>query len=110
MLEINCHIIVKRNGLNFLSSAKIELLKEIKQNGSLSRAAKNLKISYQHVWNMIDEMNRVASEPLVLKQRGGINGGGAEVSKYGEQILSEFNQIEAQFQKLAKQVNVEINL
>jgi molybdate transport system regulatory protein len=42
----------------------------------LSGAAKKLKISYQHAWNLIDEMNHVAPEPLVTLQRGGTNGGG----------------------------------
>ena len=45
---------------------------------------KKMKISYQHVWTMIDEMNRIAPSPLVLKQRGGSNGGGTAISGYGE--------------------------
>jgi molybdate transport system regulatory protein len=110
MLEIDCHISVKKDGLNYLSTTKIKLLNEIKQNGSLNSAAKRLKLSYQNIWNMVDEMNKVAPEPLVNKQRGGANGGGAEITKYGEQILHEYNIIVAQFQNLVNQINVEINL
>jgi molybdate transport system regulatory protein len=43
-------------------------------------------------------------------QRGGVNGGGAEISVYGERILREYKQIEAQVKKLVNQINVEINL
>jgi len=109
MIEVDCQISVKRNGSCFLSPVKTELLQEIKQTGSLSGASKKLKISYQHAWTMIDEMNRSAPEPLVIKQRGGAHGGGAEISGYGEKILNEYRSIEAQVNKLIKQINVEIN-
>jgi molybdate transport system regulatory protein len=110
MIEVECHISIKKNGNCFLGAVKTELLKEIIQSGSLSGAAKKMKISYQHAWNMIDQMNRVAPEPLVNMQRGGANGGGAEISVYGERILREYRQIEAQVEKLVSQINVEINL
>jgi molybdate transport system regulatory protein len=110
MIEVECHISIKKGGKCFLGPAKTELLKEIIQCGSLSGAAKKLKISYQHAWNMIDEMNRIAPEPLVNMQRGGANGGGALISLYGERILREYKQIEAQVQKLVNQINVDINL
>jgi molybdate transport system regulatory protein len=110
MIEVECHISIKKNGQCFLGAAKTELLKEIILHGSLSGAAKKLKISYQHAWNMIDEMNRIAPEPLVIMQRGGANGGGAEISVYGENILREYRQIETQVKKMVSQINVEINL
>jgi molybdate transport system regulatory protein len=110
MIEVECHISIKKNGNCFLGAAKTALLKEIIVNGSLSGAAKKLRISYQHAWNMIDEMNRLAPEPMVYLQRGGANGGGAGISAYGERILREYAQIEAQVKKLVGQINVEINL
>src|SRR5660397_171198 len=56
MIEVECHISIRKDGSCFLSPVKTGLLHEIKQNGSLSGAAKKLKISYQHAWTMIDEM------------------------------------------------------
>jgi molybdate transport system regulatory protein len=110
MIDVDCHISINKDGVSFLDHYKTGLLNEISQNGSLNAAAKKLKISYQHAWTMIDEMNRIAPEPLVIKQRGGANGGGAEISAYGIRILHEFRQIEARVKKLVNQINVEINL
>lgn len=109
MIEIECHISVRKDGHCFLGPVKTELLQEIMQSGSLRGAAKKLKISYQHAWTMIEEMNRSAPEPMVIKQRGGANGGGAEISAYGQKILGEYRTIEAQLQKIVDQINVEIN-
>lgn len=110
MIELECHIIIKRNGISFLDAVKTELLEEIIKCGSLSSASKNLKISYQHAWNMIDLINKVASEPLVNLSRGGANGGGAIITLYGKKTLKEFKLIEAEINKRVDQINVEINL
>lgn len=110
MIEVECQISIKKDGTCFLGPIKTELLNEIRKSGSLSSAAKNMKISYQHVWTMIDEMNRIAPEPLVIKQRGGTHGGGTAVSGYGERLLRDYQMIQAQIKKMVDQINVEINL
>lgn len=110
MIEVECQISIKKDGKSFLGPQKTALLYEIKQSGSLSAAAKKMQISYQHAWTMIDEMNRIAPEPLVNKQRGGAHGGGAEISVYGEKILAEYKMIEIQVKKMVGQINVEINM
>ena len=110
MVKVDCYITIKKDGDCFLAPLRTELLHVIMQNGSLRSAAKKLKISYQHAWNLIDDMNRIAPELVVIKQRGGVNGGGAEISNYGIKILKEYKLIEAQVQKVINQINVEINL
>jgi molybdate transport system regulatory protein len=110
MIEVECHISIKKGGTCFLGPVKTELLYEIRKSGSLSRAAKNMKISYQRAWTMIDEMNRVAPEPLVNMQRGGLNGGGASISGYGDRILKDYLMIQSQIKKMVDQINIEINL
>jgi molybdate transport system regulatory protein len=108
--EVEFHIFIKRNGRQLLGPGKIFLLREIHRGGSLRTAAKELKMSYQHVWTIIDEMNQVAPYPVVIKQRGGAGGGGAVLTEYGKRILSEFQLIESEVQKFLKRLNTEINL
>lgn len=110
MIEVECHISIKKDGVYFLNPLKTQLLEEIRKSGSLSSAAKKMEISYQHVWTLIDEMNRIAPLPLVLKQRGGANGGGTAVSDYGERMIREYLIIQAEINKVVAQINVEINL
>lgn len=110
MIEVVANISIKQDGIIFLNPSKTALLIEIKKCGSLNAAAKNLNISYQHAWNLINEMNRTAPEPLVIKQRGGINGGGAAISEYGMKILEEYQLIGRAIQKTISQINVEIRL
>jgi molybdate transport system regulatory protein len=108
--EVGVHIFIKRNGQQFLAPGKIQLLREIHRSGSLRTAAKELQISYQHIWDVIDEINRLAPMPVVIKQRGGTNGGGAVLSEYGKRLLHEFQLIENEVQKFLTRLNTEINL
>jgi len=110
MVEIECLLNIKKDGQNYLNPAKIILLQKIARLGSLRSAAKEMEISYQHAWNMIDEMNRLAPEPLVIKQRGGTTGGGASVSSYGSKILNEYSIIKQQLDKTINQIKVEIGM
>lgn len=110
MIEVECHISITKDGVCFLNPVRTALLKAIRTTGSLNSAAKLQKISYQHAWAMINDMNTTAPEPLVAKQRGGAHGGGAAITAYGERILNEYDLILKQINKTVDQVNVEINL
>ncbi|MGD9949660.1 MAG: winged helix-turn-helix domain-containing protein [Desulfobulbus sp.] len=59
-----CVIIEMERGAN-LGYRKAVLLEEIRALGSLTKAAKVSKIDQQHARDLIQEMNRSFSEPLV---------------------------------------------
>jgi molybdate transport system regulatory protein len=110
MVEVQSHISIRKDGKLFLGPMQIALLREIMQCGSLRSAAMALQISYQNAWSTICRLNDVSPKPVVIKQRGGVNGGGAEVSEYGIHIIEEYEMIVAAVQKTINQINVEINL
>jgi molybdate transport system regulatory protein len=110
MIEVEAHIVIKRNGASFLCPQKVKLLFEVQKQGSLNAAAKALGISYQHAWNLVSELNRAGAEPLVAKQRGGPNGGGTALTAYGERLLNDYRSIGETVNNLIAPVNVELNL
>ncbi len=93
-----------------LAPGKIRLLRSIQQEGSLRIAAKGLGISYQNIWDAIDDMNRRAPAPVVIKQRGGVGGGGARLSDYGTRLLNDYRLIEDEVRRFLRRLNTEINL
>jgi molybdate transport system regulatory protein len=110
MIEVEAHIVIKRNGDAFLCPQKVKLLVEVQKQGSLSAAAKAIGISYQHAWNLVAELNRAGAEHLVAKQRGGSNGGGAVLTAYGERLLNDYRTISQTINQLIAPINVDINL
>ncbi len=77
-----------------LGKGRIELLERIKVTGSILGAAKAMKMSYRQAWQMAEEMNVRAKKPLVTKQLGGKNGGGAIVTEAGLKAIAKFHELE----------------
>ena len=105
MVRVELQILIRRNGRPFLGSAAVALLQEIERCGSLRVAARGMHCSYQHAWDVINDINQVASQPVVIKQRGGAGGGGATLSSYGKRILGEYKTIERVAQGFARKLN-----
>lgn len=78
------------------ASHQVELLKAIKHCGSISKAAKEVGISYKTAWDRIDAMNNMSPQPLVLRASGGAKGGGTQLTELGESIISGFESLLAE--------------
>ena len=74
-MEVEGRIWVKENGKNFIGHGKVELLERIHKSGSISKAAKEMRMSYKAAWDCIDAMNKLSQEPIVISALGGKNGG-----------------------------------
>lgn len=110
MTEVELHIHIKINDKLTITPEKIKLLRSIQQKGSLLTASKELGISYNKAWTILNAINLTASKPVAEKLRGGKGGGGATLTEYGNLILKEFESLEKIVGTFAHKLNVEINL
>ncbi|MFS0825598.1 TOBE domain-containing protein [Pseudomonas phoenicis] len=74
---------------------RIALLQHIAEQGSITRAAKAAGVSYKAAWDAIDELNNLASQPLVERSTGGRGGGGARLSSEGARVLGLYQRLQA---------------
>lgn len=81
---------------------KADLLAAIADTGSISGAARSMKMSYRRAWLLVDVMNRCFREPLVLSAAGGSHGGGAQLTATGAAVLAQFRQMEAAAEAAAR--------
>lgn len=82
-----------------IGPGKADVLQSIAEAGSLAEAGRRLGMSYQRVWSLVAAMNEDFVKPLVLKQRGGAAGGGAQLTPTGERVLSVYRAIESDAQR-----------
>lgn len=68
-----------------------EVLRAIRETGSVQRAAKATGFSYRHLWNLTAKWSRFFSGPLVQFRRGQ----GAKLTALGEKLLWAEERIEA---------------
>ena len=72
-----------------LGPGKVELLALLEETGSISEAARRMKMSYMKAWSLIQTM-----KPLVASTRGGRAGGGAKLTVGGHKALALYRQME----------------
>jgi molybdate transport system regulatory protein len=77
-----------------MGPGKAELLRYIAETGSLSEAARRMKMSYMKAWLLVQVMNRSYKKPLVQAERGGTRGGGARLTNYGRRVLDGYREME----------------
>ncbi|WP_281231677.1 winged helix-turn-helix domain-containing protein [Flavobacterium gelatinilyticum] len=86
----------------FLGIGKIWLLENIQKTGSITNAAKEMKMAYRQAWQMVEEMNQRAESPLVEKLLGGKGGGGAKLTEAGEKAIAIFYEVEKRIKEFAQ--------
>jgi len=81
----------------FIGWGRVNLLEQIREHGSITKAAKSLEMAYRHAWDLVDSMNRQSTTPFVEVTAGGKGGGGARVTKEGEKAIRLFRQFADDF-------------
>ena len=87
-IRVRCWIDI--DGVRFFGPGRAELLGLIDEEGSISRAAKRMGMSYKKAWAMVNEMNTQGTKPVVISQKGGDKGGGASLTENGRKIVSRY--------------------
>ena len=79
-----------------LGPGKAELLRHVRDTGSIATAARRMRMSYMRAWLLIQEMDACLQEPVVHTMRGGSSRGGAKLTPTGERLLGLFQRLETE--------------
>ncbi len=90
---------LERDGHAFLGGRRIALLRAIHTTGSISQAAKQIGMSYKAAWEAVDAINNLTTHPVVSRETGGRNGGGSQLTPYGENLLNLLERMERSYQE-----------
>jgi molybdate transport system regulatory protein len=77
-----------------LGPGKVRLMELIDETGSISAAGREMNMSYRRAWNLINELNGMFAEPVVEARPGGVNGGGASLTRAGADVVRRYRAIE----------------
>lgn len=83
---------VEKDGKLLMGWGRATLLERIDQFGSISAAARSMKLAYRNAWLWVEAMNRLAGTPLVEKSTGGAQGGFARLTVEGRRIINEYKE------------------
>lgn len=87
-------------GIGQIGPGKIELLRRIGEHQSMAAAARSMDMSYRRAWLLVDEMNKLFEQPVVAKWQGGKSKGGASLTAFGAKLVSTYDVLRDQSNKV----------
>jgi molybdate transport system regulatory protein len=82
-----------------IGPGKVRLLELIDEHGSISAAARAMDMSYRRAWLLVENMNTMFRSPVLTPEVGGMQGGGAVLTRLGREIIVRFRRMEAAARK-----------
>lgn len=96
---------IEFEGTPSVGCGRIELLERIRDSGSISEAAKAMKMSYKAAWDAIQAINRAALQPVVTKSKGGRAGGGSQLTAHGLALIKTFRCMEREHKAFLEELH-----
>jgi len=103
-LKLDSSLWIDKNDKGFLGKGRIELLKQIDAHGSLSKAAKAMKMSYKAAWDSLNEMKQLSDEGLIISASGGKGGGGSKLTQKAHNYIKIYELLFKTQQKFLKSI------
>jgi len=107
-MKVKGNFWLEKNGKSFLGRGRIELLKKIDRYGSISKAAKEMKMSYKAAWDAIDIINKLSKYDVVEKNSGGKGGGGTKLTEYGKKLIAVYEKAQTEFENALNAIEKQI--
>lgn len=91
-IVVKSKVWLEKDGKLLMGWGRATLLERIDQLGSISAAARSMKLAYRNAWLWVEAMNRLSPKPLVEKSTGGARGGYARLTEEGRRIVREYKE------------------
>ena len=96
MTRITVRVRIYFGSLLAIGPGRIELLEGVQRTGSLSRAARDMGMSYRRAWLLMQSLNESLNTPASIAVRGGRRGGGASLTATGRALIQAYRRTEAE--------------
>jgi len=90
-----------------LDDENFRLLSLLKQTQSISRAAKELPISYRKAWGKLKTLEEKMGFPIIIKSRGGEKGGKTQLTEDGLRLINAYEDLYDNFNRQVKELTKE---
>jgi len=85
-----------------LGPGKIDLLEAIVAQGSLTKAAASLGMSYRYAWLLVADLKSSFSEAVTEATVGGRRGGGVRLTPFGRELVRRYRTAYGRIESVAR--------
>jgi molybdate transport repressor ModE-like protein len=104
-MEIDVRIqLLDDEGRPFMGIGLVWLLQGIERLGSVRAAADEMALSYPKACRMIRQLEQGLGQSVVLRTRGGRDGGGAELTEFGRDFVGRYDAMQRQIKRAGQAV------
>jgi len=82
---------VDETGAVLFGLGRLKMLEAVREYGSISAAAKALKMSHRRIWGRIKLTEERLGQPLLVRNVGGASGGGCRLTPYAQSLIDDFH-------------------
>ncbi len=96
IMEVKSKVWLEKKGKLVFGVGKTSILRAVAKTGSINKAAKEMNMSYRHAWSYIRSAEKRLGTSLLIKIKGGKEGGGAILTDYAKDLIEKFAKLEKQ--------------
>ena len=96
-MEVRLRFWIEKDGKHVMGKGGYEILKAVDKFKSISRASRELNMSYRFVWNYIRRMEKNLGGRVVESERGGVEGGRTILTDLGRELLKVYEYFDGLF-------------
>ncbi|MCC7301333.1 MAG: LysR family transcriptional regulator [Bacteroidia bacterium] len=94
----------------FIGHGRVLLLEGIQKFGSITKAARAMKMSYRQAWELVNSMNKESRSPLVETASGGTGGGGTSLTPEGRRAIATYRKLNDEFSRFREDLTRDLKL
>ena len=101
-IRVRVKIWLEYEGRPVLGNGKLRLLRAIDEEGSISRAAQKLGISFRRAWDFLESAERNIDLKLLERKKGGAGGGSTKLTEKAKALITRFTQLSEETRRYAE--------
>jgi molybdate transport system regulatory protein len=101
-MTIDVRVVLRdQSGQPFMGIGLVWLLEGIQKHRSISRASKEMDLSYPKALRMLKNVERGLGHAVVDRHKGGVERGGAELTPLGRDFLRRYDRMQQRIKHFA---------
>jgi len=92
-IKIRTKVWLEKEGRPVLGAGKLNLLRAVEKEGSISKAAKRVGMSFRRAWGSLDSAEKNIGVKLLERKKGGAGGGSSTLTQQARDLIAKFDQL-----------------
>ncbi|WP_300459124.1 LysR family transcriptional regulator [Desulfobacula sp.] len=97
-------------GETLFGEGQLKILEAIENYGSISAAAKSMRMGYRSMWGRLKKIEQRMGKPLLIRQKGGVSGGQSILTPEAKVMVHRFKQLQVRLNDVSGKIFKDIYL